>query len=50
MFYTEIERIFKKSSEIILEKASHLIGNQNLTKQQMVMKGLMSKYIEVNNK
>ena len=42
-----MENLFKKSAEIILDKAKNLIGNDNLTKQQLVIKGLMYKYVDV---
>ena len=47
LFFKEMENLFKKSAEIILDKAKNLIGNDNLTKQQLVIKGLMYKYVDV---
>jgi hypothetical protein len=48
LFFQEIEKILRKSSEIILEKASSLIKIKDLNKQKLVIKGLMIKYIDVN--
>ena len=47
MFFSEIEKIIRKTAEIIKEKANNLLNNPNLTKQQLIMNGLMNKYIEV---
>lgn len=46
-FYDSILAIVKKTIDVIADKARPLMNTAGLTKQQLVMRGLMIKYIEV---
>jgi hypothetical protein len=46
-FFQQMQNLLAASVEIIMEKAKGMISSNNLTTQQVKLRGLMCKYIEV---